>query len=83
MLFVVCAGSQDEARAWSRRHGIPSRQVCYASSPHKLLGLRDFAVVRLPGFFGRRDRREIEDVVRANEMKRRMSAAGCARGCGG
>ena len=69
--YVVCAGSQAEAQAWARLHGIPQRQCVYASSPRTIEGLRDFAVVRLRGFFDRPNRDEIEACLRRNELKRR------------
>jgi hypothetical protein len=69
--YVVCARSQDEAQAWGRLHGIPQRQCVYASSPRTVEGLRDFAVVRLRGFFDRPNRDEIEACLRRNELKRR------------
>ncbi|AWT42564.1 MULTISPECIES: hypothetical protein [Streptomyces] len=68
--YVVCAGSQAEAQAWARLHGIPQRQCVYASSVRRIEGLRDFAVVRLRGFFGRPNRDEIEACLRRNELKR-------------
>ena len=69
--FVVCAGSQAEAQAWAQLHSVPQRQCLYASSPRKIEGLRDFAVVRLRGFFDRPNREEIEACLRRNELKRR------------
>ncbi|MEU4051233.1 hypothetical protein AB0F09_18800 [Streptomyces olivaceus] len=73
--YVVCAGSVAEARAWAQLHAIPQRQCLYASSVRKIEGLRDFAVVRLQGFFGRPDRDEIEGCLRRNELKRRSPLA--------
>ncbi|CAL9365680.1 hypothetical protein [Streptomyces sp. enrichment culture] len=73
--YVVCAGSQHEAQAWARLHEIPQRQCLYASSVRKVEGLRDFAVVRLRGFFDRQDRDEIEACLRRNELKRRSPLA--------
>ncbi|KPC68071.1 hypothetical protein ADL27_57380 [Streptomyces sp. NRRL F-6602] len=67
--YVVCAGRSEEARAWARSHGVPQCQCIYAGSVRKLDGLRDFAVVRLRSFFDRRDRDEIEAVLRRCEMK--------------
>lgn len=69
--YVVCAGSQAEAQAWACLHGIPQQQCVYASSPRTIEGLRDFAVVRLRGFFDRPNRDEIEACLRRNELKRR------------
>ena len=67
--YVICAASQEEARAWARLHGVPQRQCIYAGSVRKIDGLRDFAVVRLPSFFARRDRDQIEACLRRCEMK--------------
>jgi hypothetical protein len=69
--YVVCAGSQAEAQAWARLHGIPQRQCVYASSTRKIEGLRDFAVVRLRGFFDQPHREDIEACLRGSELKRR------------
>ncbi|MEU7737938.1 hypothetical protein AB0B51_33560 [Streptomyces griseus] len=69
--YVVCAGSQGEAQAWARVHGIPQQQCLYASSLRTIEGLRDFAVVRLRGFFDRKDRDDIEACLLRNELKRR------------
>lgn len=69
--YVVCAGSQAEAQAWASLHGIPQQQCVYASSPRTIEGLRDFAVVRLRGFFDRPNRDDIEACLRRNELKRR------------
>lgn len=69
--YVVCAGSQAEAQAWARLHSIPLQQCVYASSTRKIEGLRDFAVVRLRGFFDRPHREEIETCLRRSELKRR------------
>lgn len=71
MKYVICAGSQAEAQAWARLHGISQRQCLYASSTRTIEGLRDFAVVRLRGFFDRPDQEEIETCLRRNELKRR------------
>ncbi|WP_405852966.1 hypothetical protein OG571_47835 (plasmid) [Streptomyces sp. NBC_01369] len=83
LMYVVCAGTQTEAREWACHHKVPTRQVLYASSTRAIEGLRDFAVVRLQGFFGREDADDIEAVLRRNEMKYRIHHAGCANGCGG
>lgn len=64
LMYVVCAGSQDEARAWARLQGIPERQCRYANSPRTIEGLRDFAVVRLRGFYDRPNWDEIEACLR-------------------
>ncbi|CAL9650227.1 hypothetical protein [Streptomyces sp. enrichment culture] len=69
--YVVCAGSQAEAQAWARLHGIPQQDCLYAGSLRRIEGLRDFAVVRLRGFFDRPDRGDIEDCLLRNELKRR------------
>ena len=68
--FVVCAGSQAEVQAWSRLHDVPQQQCTYASSTRKIEGMRDFAVVRLRGFFDRPDREDIEACLQRNERKR-------------
>ncbi|MHC3427185.1 hypothetical protein [Streptomyces sp. DT18] len=80
--YVVCAGRSEEARAWARSHGVPQRQCIYAGSVREVGGLRDFAVVRLRSFFDRRDRDEIEAVLRRCEMKMPSPLAG-SRGDGG
>lgn len=69
--YVICAGSQAEAQEWARLHNIPQRQCVYAGSLRRIEGLRDFAVVRLRGFFDRPDRGEIEACLLRNELKRR------------
>ena len=69
--YVVCAGSQTEVQAWARLQGISPRQCLYASSTRTIEGLRDFAVVRLRGFFDRADQEEIEACLRRSELKRR------------
>ncbi|WP_075001152.1 hypothetical protein [Streptomyces qinglanensis] len=69
LVYVVCAGSRDEAVAWSRMHDIPQQRCRYASSTRVIEGVRDFVVVRLRGFFDRSDREEIEACLRRNEMK--------------
>ena len=68
--YAICAGSQAEAQAWARLHDISPRQCLYASSPRTIEGMRDFAVVRLRGFFDRPDRDEIEACLLRNELKR-------------
>ncbi|MGW3298499.1 hypothetical protein [Streptomyces rubiginosohelvolus] len=78
--FVVCAGSQGEAQAWARAHDIPLRQCVYVGDLRLIEGLRDFAVVRLHGFFDRPDRDDIEACLQRNEMKM-PSPPGRDRGC--
>lgn len=69
LLYVVCAGSSEEAKEWARLHGVPQRLCIYSGSVRKIEGLRDFAVVRLRSFFARPDHAEIEACLRRNEMK--------------
>lgn len=68
---LVCAASAVDAARWAREEGLHPTQVIYVSSATKIDGQQDFTVVRLPGFYGRRDADEIDAVIRCNERKRR------------
>lgn len=67
--LVVCAQTADEAREWARQHGLSEKDYVYASAAARLDGMRDFAVIRLAGFYRRRDRGRIEETIRRNELK--------------
>lgn len=72
MLFIICAGSSAEARAWAKAHGIAARDMVYASSPSTVIGYPEFTSIRLPAFYARRDWQAIDTAVRDND--RRMAA---------
>ncbi|MFD0405008.1 hypothetical protein [Kitasatospora sp. NPDC127116] len=78
MLYVICAGTYDEALAWAHEHGITRRRALYAGRASSVDGLRNFVTIRLPSFFGRPDWREIEATIRRSELK--MAANPAARG---
>jgi hypothetical protein len=69
-LVVVCARSYEQALAWAQKNGVTRSRMYYASSPAKVLGLHDFEIVRLRGFYSRADADEIDRVLRAAELKR-------------
>lgn len=70
--ILVCARSLDEASVWASEHGVTS-QCVYVDRAAVAEGRRDFAVVRLPGFFERSDADLIDAVIRRSELKRRNS----------
>jgi len=68
-LYVVCARDAVQADAWRREHELPQRQVIYAGSLGRVLGLRNFEVVYLHGFWDRPDAARIAASLRRDALK--------------
>lgn len=72
-IYVVCARDGVQAEQWRRERQLPQRRVIYAGSLGRVLGLRNFEAVFLPGFDERRDAAQIRASLRRDALK---SAAG-------
>lgn len=77
-VYVVCSPTAAHTAAWRRERGLPCRRVIHAGSPARIVGMRNFEVVYLPGFELRRDAARIRTVV--DDGLRRMAASRAVAG---
>ncbi|WP_158712317.1 hypothetical protein [Streptomyces sp. NRRL F-5135] len=76
MIYLICCATRDDARAWAKGHGIPRSRMVYASTPRAIDGMTEYVLVRLPGFYRRKNWQQIDAVIRRTEV--RMAARAVA-----